>query len=269
MASTAGGPGALQRFSRRMAGQALPPAVALGLALLLWEAFVAVTRMPPYLLPPPSAILGRLGQDPLALLGHARVTLVEALVGLALGSAVGLSLGVLMAHSRFVERLVYPMAVAVRSTPFIAIAPLFILWFGFTLMPKAIVAALATFFPMLVNAITGLRSVDPTTLEFFQSLRASRWEVFLHLRVPNALPYFFASLRLCVGLSLIGAVVGELVGAREGLGYVIENAAINLLTSTVFSAVILLTLMGVILTELVAVLESRVLFWHESQRGKT
>ena len=209
-----------------------PPLVALAIALAVWEALVAVLRLPLYLLPPPSAVAGTLfqllstgfqaslhvGEAPTGLLYDAAVTLQEALLGLAMGTVIGLALGVLMAHSRFAEESIYPVVVTIRSTPFIAIAPIFIIWFGFSIMPKAIVAALATFYPMLVNSITGIRSVEPTTLEFFQSVHASKREIFWHLRVPNTLPYFFAALRLCVSLALIGAIVGELVGARDGLG---------------------------------------------------
>jgi NitT/TauT family transport system permease protein len=173
---------------------------------------------------------------------------------------------VIMVHSRFAEQTLYPIIVTIRSTPMIAIAPIFIIWFGFTIMPKAIVAALATFYPMLVNCITGMRSVEPTTLEFFQSLRASRSEVFWHLRVPNTLPYFFAALRLDVSLALIGAIVGELVGAREGLGHLMTAAAVTLRTTEVFSGVIILTGIGLVLTELVTFVGSRVLYWHETER---
>jgi len=149
----------------------------------------------------------------------------------------------------------------------IAIAPVFIIWFGFTLMPKAIVAALATFYPVLVNCITGMRSVEPTTLEFFRSVRASKFEIFWYLRVPNTLPYFFAALRLCVSLALIGAIVGELVGARDGLGHLITEAAITLRTTDVFSGVIILTGLGVLFTELVSFVRTRVLYWHETERA--
>jgi NitT/TauT family transport system permease protein len=252
--------------ARRAGGDAIPPAIALVVLVSLWELTVRLSQVPAYLLPAPSAVGVTLVEDFGYLLGQARVTLTEAIIGLAMGTTVGLSLGTLMAHSRIAERIIYPVAVTIRATPFIAIAPLFILWFGFTIMPKAVVAALATFFPMLVNSVTGLRSVDRTTLEFLRSVHASPLEVFWHLRVPHALPYFFASLRLCVSLCLIGAVVGELVGAREGLGRMIESAAVSLLTTSVFSAVIVLTSMGVLLTHMVAAIESRAIFWHESQR---
>jgi NitT/TauT family transport system permease protein len=156
--------------------------------------------------------------------------------------------------------------VGVRVTPIIAVAPIFIIWFGFTIWPKLIVAALITFFPVLTNTLVGLRAVDTRTLELLRSIHASEWEIFVKLRVPNALPYLFAALKIGVSLALIGALVGELVGAREGLGHVIDDASINLVTKTVFSAVVALTGMGIVLTELTSIVERRALFWHESQR---
>ena len=116
---------------------------------------------------------------------------------------------VVMTHSRFAEQALYPIIISIRSTPIIALAPVFIIWFGFTIMPKAIVAALATFYPMLVNCITGMRSVEPTTLEFFQSVHASRSEIFWKLRVPNTQPYFFAALRLKQPVVAIGRARDE------------------------------------------------------------
>lgn len=272
---------ASEGWLRRSASDAAPPLIALALAILVWEGVVAVVKLPVYLLPAPSAIIGtlwsllqagfvppqHLGAPAEGILYHAYITFVEAGVGLAIGTLVGLALAVVMVHSRFAEQTLYPIIVTIRSTPMIAIAPIFIIWFGFTIMPKAIVAALATFYPMLVNCITGMRSVEPTTLEFFQSVHASRSEIFWKLRVPNTLPYFFAALRLNVSLCLIGAIVGELVGAREGLGHMMTAAAVTLRTTEVFSGVIVLTLIGLILTELVTFIGSRVLYWHETERS--
>jgi len=120
---------------------------------------------------------------------------------------------------------------------------------------------------VLVNCITGMRAVEPTTLEFFQSVHASKREIFRFLRVPNTLPYFFAALRLNVSLALIGAIVGELVGARDGVGHMMTEAAITLRTADVFSGVVILTTLGVILTAIVSVVQSRVLYWHETERS--
>jgi NitT/TauT family transport system permease protein len=247
----------------------------------VWEGVVALIRLPVYLLPAPSQIIGTLwsllsagfvppqylGAPAEGILYHTYITFVEAGVGLLIGTVVGLVLAVIMVHSRFAEQALYPIVVTIRSTPMIAIAPIFIIWFGFTIMPKAIVAALATFYPMLVNCVTGMRSVEPTTLEFFQSVHASKREIFWHLRVPNTMPYFFAALRLDVSLALIGAIVGELVGAREGLGHMMTAAAVTLRTTEVFSGVIILTAIGLVLTELVTFVGSRVLYWHETERA--
>ena len=265
----------------RALGDAAPPLVALAIALAVWEGVVAVVKLPVYLLPAPSAIIGtlwsllqtgfvppqHLGAPAEGILYHAYITLVEAGVGLVFGSLIGLALAVIMVHSRFAEDTLYPIIVTIRSTPMVAIAPIFIIWFGFTIMPKAIVAALATFYPMLVNSITGMRSIEPTTLEFFESVHASRSEIFWKLRVPNTLPYFFAALRLNVSLCLIGAIVGELVGAREGLGQMMTAAAVTLRTTEVFSGVIVLTMIGLVLTQLVTFIGSRVLYWHETERS--
>jgi NitT/TauT family transport system permease protein len=271
----------LRRSRLRGVGEnLLPPLVALALALAAWEALVRLLNIPIYLLPAPSDVAGTLwkllsagfvpptyvGAPAEGILYDTYVTLAEAMVGLAIGTFVGLFFAVVMTHSRFAEQALYPIIISIRSTPIIALAPVFIIWFGFTIMPKAIVAALATFYPVLVNCITGMRAVDPATLEFFQSVHASRNEIFWRLRVPNTLPYFFAALRLNVSLSLIGAIVGELVGARDGVGHMMTAAAVTLRTTEVFSGVVVLTALGVILTELVTLAQRRVLFWHETER---
>jgi NitT/TauT family transport system permease protein len=244
----------------------LPPVVVLASILLVWEVAVRALKIAPYLLPPPSAIAVELFGDFGYYLANAWVTLVEAMGGLAVGSLIGFVLGVIMARSAFAERFLFPLAVGVRVTPIIAIAPIFIIWFGFTIWPKIVVAALITFFPVLTNTIVGLRSVDQCTLEFMRSLHASELEILRKLRLPNALPYLIAAMKIGISLSLIGALVGEIVGAREGLGHIIDDASINLVTTTVFSAVISLTTMGVVATEITNIVERRVLFWHESHR---
>jgi NitT/TauT family transport system permease protein len=276
-------PSAFVRRSRlRGVGEnVLPPLVALVLALAGWEALVRLLNIPIYLLPAPSDVAGTLwklisagfvpptyvGAPAEGILYDTYVTFSEAMVGLVIGTLVGLFFAVVMTHSRFAEQALYPIIISIRSTPIIALAPVFIIWFGFTIMPKAIVAALATFYPVLVNCITGMRAVDPATLEFFESVHASRSEIFWRLRVPNTMPYFFAALRLNVSLSLIGAIVGELVGARDGVGHMMTAAAVTLRTTEVFSGVVILTALGVILTEIVTFAQRRVLFWHETERA--
>lgn len=245
-------------------GYVLPPAVALTVLLVAWEVLVRLADVPVYIVPRPTQVLDRLMGDLSFFGSHGVVTLLEAMGGFLVGSAVAFSAATLMAHSRWVERTLFPLALLVKVTPIVAVAPLFVIWFGFGSPPKVLIASLITFFPVLVNALTGLRSVDPSALDYLRSLDASRTEVFFKLRIPSSLPYLFAAARIAVPLSVIGAVVGEWFTGDRGLGSVIIVAHNNIDMPTLFSAVIVLAFIGITLTVLTGYLEKRVLFWHES-----
>ena len=253
--------------ARDVLGVLLPPVIALALVLATWEAWVHLRDVKPYLLPAPSAVVVALVDDPGRYLEAARISLGHALGGLALGTGAAFLLAIVMAHSRALERAIYPLAILVKVTPVVAVAPLLIIWFGFGPTPKVLVAALITFFPMLVNAVTGLRSVDEAAHDFLRSLDASRWQVFRKLRLPASLPYVLAALRISIPLSLIGAVVSEWMSGDGGMGQVIliDNGEFD--TAGLFGAVAVLGLIGVVLTGLVSYIEHRVLFWHESAAG--
>ena len=242
----------------------LPPALALTAACIGWEIWTRVSNVPEYIVPPPSVVFARLLGDLGFFTHHGVVTLTEAVAGFLLGSAVALLGATLMAHSRLIERSLYPLAILIKVTPVVAIAPIFVIWFGFGPVPKVLIAALITFFPVLVNGVTGFRSVDPGALDFLRSIHASRRQVFLLLRVPSAMPYLFAAFRVAVPLSVIGAVVGEWFGARSGLGSIIFIAHSNLDMPTLFAAIVVLSAMGIALTALVSIVERKILFWHES-----
>jgi NitT/TauT family transport system permease protein len=229
-----------------------------------WELWTRVADVPEYIVPAPLIVLRRLAGDIGYFAGHGAITLLEALGGFLLGSAVAITAATLMAHSRFLDRTLFPLAVLVKVTPIVAVAPLFVIWFGFGSLPKVLIAALITFFPVLVNALTGLRSVNPGTLDFFRSVDASAREVFFKLRVPSSLPYLFAAFRIALPLSIIGAVVGEWFTGDMGLGSVIIVAHNNLDMPTLFSAVLALAFIGITLTVLLSYFERRVLFWHEA-----
>ncbi|MGH2603806.1 MAG: ABC transporter permease, partial [Dehalococcoidia bacterium] len=181
-----------------------------------------------------------------------------------LGGGLAFAVGVVLAHSRTIERSVLPWAIALKVTPIVAVAPMFTIWFGFGMLPKVLIAALITFFPVLINAITGLRAVNPGALDLLRSLNASPLEVFFKLRLPSALPYLFAALKVAVTLSLIGAVVAEWSGAGRGLGRVILLAHTNLDLPTLFAGVLVLASLGIALTAALSFAERRLLFWHES-----
>ena len=206
----------------------------------------------------------RLAEDPAFFVRQGSITLYGALAGFGLGAAIAIALAVLMAHSRFLERSLFPLAIMVKVTPIIAIAPLLAIWFGFGLMPKLFITALIVFFPVMVNAVVGFRSVNPWALELLHSLAASPWEVFLKLRLPSSLPYLFAAFKVSIPLSVIGAVVAEWFSGQDGLGRVIQVSNSNLDMPTAFGAIVSLAVMGIGLYLITSFLERRLLSWHES-----
>ena len=262
---------AVPRRSSPLASPALlyvvPPAVALTVVCVIWEVWTKASNTPVYIVPAPSVVLARLFGDLEYFIGHGLITLAEAAGGFLLGTAIALVGATLMAHSRLIERSLYPLAILVKVTPVVAVAPLFVIWFGFGSIPKVLIAALITFFPVLVNGVTGFRSVDPGALDFLRSIHASRRQVFTILRVPSATPYLFAAFRVAIPLSVIGAVVGEWFSADRGLGSVILVAHSNLDMPTLFSAILILSALGIALTILTSVLERRALFWHDVELG--
>ncbi len=232
----------------------------------LWELIVRITGTPAFVLPTPSASFGRLWERLPTYSFELLFTLAAAGVGLAIGSTVGMIGAVLMAHWRLLERSLFPLAVILKLVPFVAIAPLLVVWLGYDLKPKILLASLITFFPVLVNGITGLRAADPLAVEFFRSVGAGRWETLRQLRWQGSQPYLFAALKVAVNLAVIGAIVGEFFGAEHGIGKVINVTSLNLDLRGMFAAIMLLAVTGVTITLLTNVAERRVLFWHESVR---
>ena len=253
------------RHWREALSVVVPPALVLFSFAAAWEAIVIARDIPKFVIPRPSAIVARLLEQPgYFFIEHGLVTFVEALAGFALGAITAIVLAAVMARSRLIERSFFPLALLIKATPIVVIAPLLVIWFGYSLTGKIIMAALICFFPILVNTIVGLRSVDPTSLEFLESVSASEWEVFTRLRAPHALPYVLAAFKVSISLAVIGAVVAEWAGASQGLGRVIILAGARFDQTTVFAGVLVLAIMGIGLTAVVSWLEKRLLYWHES-----
>jgi NitT/TauT family transport system permease protein len=257
-------PSRLSVWLRFFLTQGLPALIGVALLFAVWEAWVEIKDIKPYLVPAPSSVAQRLFDDPWFFTVEGFKTLEGALLGFLLGAGVAIVLASLMSQARFLERSIFPLAILVKVTPIVAIAPLLTIWFGFGLMPKVFIAALIVFFPIMVNALIGFRSVNPTSLALLESLSASRAEVFWRLRLPSALPYLFAAFRFSVPLSVIGAVVAEWFSGDRGLGSVIYIANNNLDMRTAFAGVFMLAILGVALFLITAAVERRVLFWHES-----
>ncbi len=239
--------------------------VALLVIAVAVEAWTRTFRVPGYLVPAPSDVARRIVTEWPFFVREAGITVAEAAGGFLVGTAVAFGIAAAMVRSRVLERTLFPLAILVKLTPIVAVAPLFTLWFGFGSAPKIAIAALITFFPMVVNAFVGLRSADPQELAFLETLGATRAEIFRHLRIPGALPYLFSGARISVNLALIGAVIGEWTGADHGLGRVILVANANLDLATLFAAVLLLAIIGIAANAAVGAAERRVLHWHPVQ----
>ncbi|WP_380175405.1 ABC transporter permease [Kineococcus sp. DHX-1] len=242
----------------------LPTVVAVVVVGALWT---WVARDNPYVLPTLSSVGRQFLDQPELYLVNAWTTLQEALLGLVAGTVCAVLLAVLVGESGLVRRGVTPLAVVLNVTPVVAIAPALVVAFGFGLTPKVVVTGLITFFPVLMNTVTGLRSVDRHVLQVFRTVDASRLDVLVRLRFPSALPYLFAALRVVFPLSLVGAVVAEFAaaGAQSGLGTLISVASSNSQLDRVFAAIACLALMGSLMLLLVTTVERRALAWHESQ----
>jgi NitT/TauT family transport system permease protein len=233
------------------------------------EAIIRLLEIPPFILPPPSKVAAALwtGLSTGVYFKHLAVTLTETLLGFVLGAALGLVVGTLVALNRYVDLLAYPYIVAFQSLPKVALAPIIAVWFGLGMTSKVVNAALVAFFPLLVNVIAGLRSADEDRVDLMRSLAATETQIFWKLRLPSALPFIIAGIDIAIVFSLIGAIVGEFVGANEGLGYLIRAYEMQLDVSASFSILIILAVTGLVLHKTVMLVRRRVLFWDPSERN--
>lgn len=246
------------------------PLLVACVVLALWQLLVTVNDVPAYLVPSPVRVAQALWSDRALLLSSLGVTMAIALMALALAVFLGVAIALLFAQSRVLEASLFPYAILLQVTPIVAIAPLIIIWMRDTRVALVLCAAVVAIFPVISNTTLGLRSVDPGLADLFRMSRASRWQTLVRLRIPGALPYFFAGLRIAGGLALIGAVVAEFVagtgGNGAGLAYQILLAGIELNIPRLFAALVLITLAGVAMfaaTGAAARLALR--RWHESE----
>jgi NitT/TauT family transport system permease protein len=246
---------------------AAPTLTVLG-TLVLWEIAVRAFQVPEYLLPAPSEVAGALRAEWAYLALHTAITLYEILWGFGLAILVAVPLAMLIVASPPFERAVYPLLVASQSVPKIAIAPLLIFWAGLGVFPKILVAFLIAFFPVVIDTVVGLRSVEPEMLHLARSMGASGLKVFLKIRLPNALPHIFAGLKVAVTLAVVGAIVGEFIQADRGLGYALLQANAMLNTKLSFATIVILATIGVVLFLAVDRIERWLIPWHASRRSE-
>ena len=254
--------------SRRRWWPASLDSTLLGLALvLIWEVGVRVGEVPVYLLPPPSTVLMRIAADYRLLFMHTIVTVNEVLVGFGLAIAVSIPLAAILAQFRPLERALYPILVASQTIPKVAIAPLIVVWFGFGLFPKVLIAFLICFFPILIDALIGFRSTPKEVIWLARSMGAPRRRIFLNFQLPAALPHIFGGLKVASTLAVVGAVVGEFVASDRGLGYqlIVANGMLDVILS--FAILVVLSVVGILLFALVDLVERLLLPWHISHRS--
>ena len=244
--------------------QAIFLVLSLSLALGLWNGLVALLNLPAFILPSPGLVWARFlrALETGALLRHSLVTLQEVLLGLLFGVLVATILGYILARSKRLERLLSPYVVASQSVPIVAIAPLLIIWFGAGLFSKVLICSLIVFFPVLVNTMVGLRSVPDDLRDLMRTLEANQWQTLRYLEIPAAMPVLLGGIRIGATLSVIGAVVGEFVGADQGLGFLINVARGQYDTAMVFVSVLTLVVMALTLYGLVLWLEKHLLSWQ-------
>ena len=234
-----------------------------------WELAVRVFNISKIVVPAPSSVAWALWNGMQGdFLKHFGITFYETIAGFVLGAATGLILGALISQFRLLERTLYPYIVAFQTLPKVAIAPIIVIWFGYGVTSKIVITATIAFFPLLANTIVGLRAAPAEQIELMVAFTASRWQVFKLARLPQALPYIFVGLDVAIVLSVIGAIVGEFVGAQAGLGYLILQKNFNMDMAGVFAILIVLSAMGIGLHLLVNAIQRRVVFWMDNSTDR-
>jgi NitT/TauT family transport system permease protein len=225
----------------------------------LWQLLVVLFDVPSWLLPSPLTIWTTFLKDASMLGRHVVATGTGAVGGLIIGAVGGIALAVLMVQSRLLERILMPLLVIDQSIPKMALAPIFVIWFGAGMMSRIVIATVISFFPMIVNTVRGMKSVDPRVNQLMETLSARRWHVLTKVKMPNAVPYVFVGLKVAVPLAIIGAVLAEFMQADSGLGYVVLIAVGNVNTPLVFVAVLLMAALSLGLFALVSIVEALIL----------
>ena len=231
-----------------------------------WDLCIRLFKIPQYLIPTPWQVVQQLYKEWPMLWRESLPTLYATLGGFVLSALVGVPIAMWIAYSRLVESFVYPLLVFSQSVPKVAIAPLFVVWFGFGVVPKVIAAFLLGFFPVIVATVQGFKSIESDVIDLARSMGASPLKVFIKFRLPQAMPAIFSGLKVSVTLAVVGAVVGEFVGSNSGLGYVLQKANGTFDLPLMFAALVILSMIGVLLFLLLELIERWVLPWHASQR---
>jgi NitT/TauT family transport system permease protein len=240
--------------------------LSLVIAVLIWQAVAVWGGFAPYVLPKPTLVSQTIQLRSSLLFSNTWVTLEEVALGFSLAVLTGIPLALLIARFPRLNDLLTPLLVGLQIVPKIAIAPLFVVWFGFGISPKVLMTLLIAFFPILINSLTGFTSETPAMRDLAKIMGLSAWAHFRKVQLPNALPTIFSGLKVGLTFAVIGAIVGEFVGAKNGLGYVLVLANGNLDTALIFASIVFITVLGLVLYAIVASIEVVSMPWHVSRR---
>jgi NitT/TauT family transport system permease protein len=236
-------------------------------AIAIWSAIILIARPPEYVLPAPWDVVARTWSDRSALIENGAFTLSEILAGLVAGIALAVPMGIAVVAVPLIERLFYPIVVAFNAIPKVALAPLFVVWFGYGYMPRVLLTASVAFFPVLISTISGLIAIDPDLLRLAAALRAKQSRIFVHVRLPQALPTIFAGIKVATSLAVIGSIIAEFIASDKGWGHMLVQASGNLDTTIMFAVLLVLALVASALFYAVAFLERFFMSWHASRRA--
>lgn len=240
------------------------PIVAFVVIVVVWDISIKLFQINKVILPSPYEVFLALGKSPGHLLENGYITLKESVFGFLLGTAFAIILAVLFQFSRTLEKAIYPYAIAFKAIPLVALAPLVIVWAGSGMMSKVILAAVISFFPILVNAVQGFSSVNSEALDYMKTLSASKWQILTKVKFPSALPPIFAGMKISCTFAVVGAVVAEFVGSSSGIGYIVKSSSYYLDTDLTFAAIIVMALISLLFFGIVSYLEYIIVFWSRN-----
>lgn len=244
------------------------PSLLFVVTIAVWEFGARAGWFPPYVLPAPSMIVARIGDTADLMVSHAVITSAEIILGFVLAVVIGVALAAMIVFVRTIDKAFYPWLVVVQVIPKVALGPLLVVWLGFGFLPKVLLAFLLSFFPVMISAMVGLRSIDNDSLFLLRSMGANPIKIFRHLQLPSALPGIFGSMKVAITLATVGAIVGEFIGANEGLGYVLVTANGVLDTTLIFVALTWISVLALVFYGLISLFEQMLVSWHVSHRNR-
>jgi len=253
---------------RRRVTSWLYPTLTFIAVILLWQASVTITGIHAIVLPPPTAVLSRMASAFFVLSDNTLPTVLAIVVGFIGAVFIGVPLAILIAASPNFEKSFYPLLLGSQGVPKVALAPIMIVWFGFGFLPKIMIAMLIAFFPVVIDTVAGLRSIDPGYIHLARSMGAPKVKIYWRLLIPNALPHMFAGFKVAMALAIVGAIVGEMVGANNGLGYILVVANGNLDMALVFATLVWLVVVSLVLTWVIELIERIALPWSRQSRNE-